>query len=1209
MNCDSNERSFLVRFFDSFLQERNIKWMLGLGMLILFGSSVKLISTHWTETSAAWKHVILLAFTALIAVMANQCFWRLGLRKTGTVLMALTVLLLPVTFLAWHAVWAATTNVTWSAAVNLLLLAVNLIAGWMMASSIFQHLLRGRQQTFVVCYLLLAAAGACVPQLPDAWPATALALWGLMTVGTIKVHRHVFWLTEERRLPRIFGFFPIALLGTQFLLLFAFYLVPGIPWQWLGLACVLLAAPVLSTGDAAAQVYRQRTGNLVRPIPAAIIMPMFAGLTLCAVGLCLSGTEFPRPTALVPTAAIVAGLMAVTAHRTNKAAFAWVMLLCAVVAYNFSYVFFMNLARLVVQQGAHAVHEQRLPYAFYGLTYLPFLIVLTMAAAWAGRRGNEVFAGPGRRFAVGLSCLLLAAAFQHPKAVFPVSAAMVGIFALQIRLFRKGPLLYPAIAAFIGASFGLSIFATDVCGFGVLPDMRLACLATAALALLFPGVLIDRWVERIQTAAADGDVSPLYPVCRRASLGLTLLLLAIWCGTAFNSAVPAELAVSEGLLLLLAVLHALVWRNKRLAEISLAFAGFGAVIHATNRGMPASEIISAGTVILFLVWLGSYVLLRRNEKRVGFVFGPATRNIGGVCLTLLLMFYYLPWLAWGTLTGAQQMAWPCQLLIVCWAFDAARRLASPVHTILGCVGTIGLSTAGVTEILGVEASREWLLATWGAVALAGTLPAVWLSRRRGLCELSSRAVPQDERRRAVDSALAAPLHVVVLGSLLVVAAVSTAVFSVPARVAGATAIAGLVCLGFRRRESASRTVALISLNWQLLSVLVELNAPGVTAALPISEMWLIPSSLPLALAAAASAWAFVRLAERPQQELVRALIPAHMLLMHGVTGGALLASLGHLPLGLAPQQTAMAAMTFTIVIIGNLRQACRVQDVMRVWIAEALSGVAFAYFVLFGVIQLGSGAAPLILLGTGLALWSAGQAAALHSSIVILSQPFRQTGMVLPMAAVVLAAGRHLAGMTTTMLGVNSLVLLGAAAFYFWNGLEQRRRGLVVLSAVILNGALALLWSELSWTDPQLFLIPLGLSVLGLVELLQGEIPRPMHNPLRYAGGLVILVSPTFHIMTGSWVHLFTLMAASVAVTLLSIGIRVRALMYTGVAFLIADLLAMLVRGSIDRPNVLWIAGIGLGTAVLILGALCENRREILMQRLRILTAELETWR
>src|SRR5580704_15554826 len=123
MSCDSNDQSFVVRFLDSFLHERNIKWILGLGTLILFGSSVKLISTHWGETSAAWKHVILLGYTAAIAAAANQCFWRLGLRKTGTVLMALTVLLLPVTFLAWHWVWSGASDGAWSVALNLTLLS------------------------------------------------------------------------------------------------------------------------------------------------------------------------------------------------------------------------------------------------------------------------------------------------------------------------------------------------------------------------------------------------------------------------------------------------------------------------------------------------------------------------------------------------------------------------------------------------------------------------------------------------------------------------------------------------------------------------------------------------------------------------------------------------------------------------------------------------------------------------------------------------------------------------------------------------------------------------------------------------------------------------------------------------------------------------------------------------------------------------------
>jgi hypothetical protein len=106
----------------------------------------------------------------------------------------------------------------------------------------------------------------------------------------------------------------------------------------------------------------------------------------------------------------------------------------------------------------------------------------------------------------------------------------------------------------------------------------------------------------------------------------------------------------------------------------------------------------------------------------------------------------------------------------------------------------------------------------------------------------------------------------------------------------------------------------------------------------------------------------------------------------------------------------------------------------------------------------------------------------------------------------------------------------------------------------------------------------------------------------------VILVSPTFHIVGGSWLHLFTLMVASVAVLLVSIGLRVRALMYTGTAFLIADLIGIVVRGSVDRPGVLWIAGIAFGSSIVLLGAVCENNREKVLQRMRAVSAKIEQW-
>ena len=66
--------------------------------------------------------------------------------------------------------------------------------------------------------------------------------------------------------------------------------------------------------------------------------------------------------------------------------------------------------------------------------------------------------------------------------------------------------------------------------------------------------------------------------------------------------------------------------------------------------------------------------------------------------------------------------------------------------------------------------------------------------------------------------------------------------------------------------------------------------------------------------------------------------------------------------------------------------------------------------------------------------------------------------------------------------------------------------------------------------------------------------------------------------------------------------------MYMGRAVLVADVVAMVVRGSVDHPNVLWISGILVGAAVISLAAYCERNRELMLQRLRLISAELQTW-
>ncbi|MFG0261983.1 MAG: hypothetical protein ACF788_06305 [Novipirellula sp. JB048] len=163
-------------------------------------------------------------------------------------------------------------------------------------------------------------------------------------------------------------------------------------------------------------------------------------------------------------------------------------------------------------------------------------------------------------------------------------------------------------------------------------------------------------------------------------------------------------------------------------------------------------------------------------------------------------------------------------------------------------------------------------------------------------------------------------------------------------------------------------------------------------------------------------------------------------------------------------------------------------------------------------------------------------------------------------------------------------------------------------ATLIVNVALMLLWRVLGWTAPEFYMVPVGLSVLGGVELLKRELPSASHDPLRYLGALTILVSPLFDVLGGNWAHMFVLMLLSVLVILAAIGLRLRSLMYAGAAFLVTDLVAMVIRSTMDHPNLLWICGVALGAAVIALAAFCENHREKLVSRIRILSAELATW-
>jgi hypothetical protein len=1511
----SQDRPLLVRFCDAFLQEQNIKWLLGLGMLILLGSSAMLVTSHWATYTPVWKYLVLLGYTVLIHLAGQVAYHHLLLRKTGTGLMALTVLLIPLSFLAlrWvHPEGMFTLGGLLSQSGLLSLLAVNgLFSSWA-SKRIFRHFLRRTEPVFLASYLLLAFSGAVIPALPATLASLAsLLLWGLYAVGSIAVNRHVFSLTLAYRLPRIFGFFPILLLAGQFLILFAAGLAPHVPLEWIGFGLVLTAIPWLHATDALARACSGRvpdpvdvspnvtggdavptdrgpsgcSGLLNRPAePAPIVLPLLAGLVMTVAGVCLTGVGFPETFALVPASALAAIVMGVVATRTGQAGFVWGMLLMITVAYQSSPVFFQELARNVVQTGAAAVQEQRLPWAFYGLTYLPLVLAVSVAGWWSGKgaegrrgRGEEgnketggqrrssplplcpsaplpsvpssrprqsVFTRPLCQFAVGVPLLLLAVAYTHPKAIFPVGLALTGLFGLQLILFRNSRLLLAGIAAFLTAAIGFTPFLTSVLLMPEHVELPLLAWLTAGALLLVPGMWIDRWASSQGEGRGGNDggtegmggrgdrgdgaidrvpfvpcvsPSPLSPRSDPSSLhsafnpqpatsdwcqGTSLIVALLVAGAWLLSAAGGVVAPVSGLLCFVLLLsHAFRWMSAIVCGIALGFPVLLAVTLAADAGWSPDGLVTLAVGMLAGISMIGRSCGKAEARRLkadGFAEegraawdsshsasqrvcdgdpdgkSPTVRafgRAGNIVATLGLVLMHLlliPWLVLAAFAVTMFHAWLAAGLALAamaelgWRKDSAGLVALAWGHLLVLAAAMGI------VLIGHPFTIESVPLLWAGIALV-CVPLV-----RGS---AGRWGAWNALRWCVGLTLAA------------IAVWSLPVLGLSSRLAGLLAVAGLFALtasGWRRtsvgqrlnhrsesesefeeRRSLVSELILVLANAHVLTWVVRFALPELDHLGNLTPSLLADAALPMAFAAALSALLWERrrvdwetggrgdtgdkgdtvnhpvASVPPSPRLIfpsAAPLPAegNIALVMAITlqlasAGLLLFLLPWSVQGLTAGEALLAAGTFLVLAglqcwlavfkatarrgdttvdrekspmanpqssmtndkleevdlplgIGDLSSVidsppppvASVASVPpsprhagpsapplpgegHVWGALAILVLGLAYLWLFGVISFGTHLGlfgPLVAAGLAWVggVWSAGT-----GRFTVFSRPLLRTALALPAGTVLFGIGRHLSVTDPQWLGMNSLALLLAGGFYFWRGLEsgvhlegeasgkrgrgeeERRRvahfsplplgpssplpesssprplhpdastkpgsaGYLVGSAVTLNVAVAMLWRELHWSDPQLFLIPIGISVLALVELLRSQVPVRLHNPLRYAGALTILVSPTFHIVGGSWLHLVTLMLASIAVVLVAMGLRVRALMYTGTAFLLADLVGMVVRGSFDHPSLLWLTGIGTGAAVILLAAYCERHRERMLQRLRMIAARLETW-
>src|SRR5262249_19825418 len=338
-----------------------------------------------------------------------------------------------------------------------------------------------------------------------------------------------------------------------------------------------------------------------------------------------------------------------------------------------------------------------------------------------------------------------AVSFGHVKALFPVALCMTLMFSLQVMLFRDGRLALLAIVSWIVTAGGYSAFAGTVLGWSLPAHAEMICLAVASTGLLIGGRYFDGFIRRLLPDAIGRDWGNLVQkgwqsLCASCSLILALGLAATWLlWHCIKPLEPQSWLVSTFLALLL-ITQSLVWVHPLLSAAAILFSQAMILGHLLALPVSIANLLSVFTVLLLSQWLLGYFLDRHPDSRLGRTFALANYQVCCFWLSLGLVGVYfpifvfemltpmLPALAGTSVGPLLEVGWPFQFLMVAWAFDAARRQASPIMATTGSVGVLGVVGALLMNQAG-PAAWLWLPAAWTITALAA-LPIVELLHRR-----------------------------------------------------------------------------------------------------------------------------------------------------------------------------------------------------------------------------------------------------------------------------------------------------------------------------------------------------------------------------------------------------------------------------------------------------------------------------------------------
>jgi len=230
---------------------------------------------------------------------------------------------------------------------------------------------------------------------------------------------------------------------------------------------------------------------------------------------------------------------------------------------------------------------------------------------------------------------------------------------------------------------------------------------------------------------------------------------------------------------------------------------------------------------------------------------------------------------------------------------------------------------------------------------------------------------------------------------------------------------------------------------------------------------------------------------------------------------------------------------------------------------------------------------------------------------LVLAEPLERTGILLPILPVFgFWFGFWMEPSQVPYSGLLFLVGL------FYGALSVMRRSFVfgIMATLAGNGGL---WKLLAGAHdygfdqhPQLWLIPVSLSVLVAGHVNRDQLTKDQMTMIRYSTLMMIYVSSTSDIFINGVSEspglTMILLVLSVTGVLAGLALRIRAFLFLGTSFLLLSLLAIIWTASINlKWSGFWpLTGIVLGVLLIIAFALFEKKRREILE----LAERLKQW-